>query len=263
MRNLFLKTLYDKRIFIIGWSVGLAFISYLMTIFYPAFHDTSGIEELAKSLPPAVQGLVGNFDDFKHLATYLGSELYNIRMPIFASIVSILLAVSLTVAEEDKGQLRTLAAMPLSRTHILFSKWFAIVVICTIVSLATIVGVNVGALQIGESFDQVALLRLVGLLILVVVALATLIMSIGFATGKRGITTGIGILVAVGSFILTTFAVSVDWLKDYEKVSIFHYYPASTIARGTVEWSNVIVYVAVIVVSLVVAIIFFRRRDLN
>jgi ABC-type transport system involved in multi-copper enzyme maturation permease subunit len=156
-----------------------------------------------------------------------------------------------------------LAAMPLSRTHILFSKWFAIVVICTIVSLATIVGVNVGALQIGESFDQVALLRLVGLLILVVVALATLIMSIGFATGKRGITTGIGILVAVGSFILTTFAVSVDWLKDYEKVSIFHYYPASTIARGTVEWSNVIVYVAVIVVSLVVAIIFFRRRDLN
>jgi ABC-2 type transport system permease protein len=263
MRNLFLKTLHDKRAFIIGWGLGLAFLGYLMTIFYPAFHNTDSIQQLAKSLPPAVKGLLGNLDDFNHLSTYLGSELFNIRVPIFISILAILLAVNLTVAEEDKGQLRTLAAMPLSRVHILLSKWSAIVVICIIAGLATMIGVDVGSMQIGESLDQVVLLRLVGLMVLLVVALATLIMGIGLATGKRGVTTGIGILIAAGSFILTTFAISVDWLKSYEKLSLFHYYPAADIARGTVHVSDILVYAAIIIVALVVAIIFFRRRDLN
>lgn len=263
MYNLFTKTLYDKRAFIIGWSLGLAFIGYLMTIFYPAFHQNDAIDQLAKSLPPAFQGLVGNLDNLKTLPTYLGSQLFDVRMPIFVSVLTIILAVGLTVSEEERGQLRTLLGLPLSRTRILFSKWIVTVIICGCVALATVIGIELGLWAISESIDWLVLARLGGMMWLLSVALATIIISIGLATGKKGLTMGLGVLVTVGSFLLTTFASSVEWLKPYEKLSLLHYFPAPTIAKGTIDLSDVTVYVVIIVVCLSIAIVAFRRRDVR
>ena len=160
MFNLFTKTIYDKRAFIIGWGLGLAFIGFLMMIFYPAFHQDSGLDQLVKSLPPAFQGLVGDLANLKELPGYVGSQLFEVRIPIFVSILSIILAVGLTVGEEEKGQLRTLAALPLSRSRILMSKWLAIVMISFITTLATIIGMEIGLVVIGETLDLMVVVRL-------------------------------------------------------------------------------------------------------
>ncbi|MBC7868596.1 ABC transporter permease subunit [Candidatus Saccharibacteria bacterium] len=263
MFNLFTKTLYDKRAFIVGWSLGLAFIGFLMTIFYPAFHQDNGLDQLVKSLPPAFQGLVGNLDNLKALPTYLGSQLFDIRIPIFISILTIILSVGLTVGEEEKGQLRTLLALPLSRTRILLSKWTVIVFICFAVTLATLLGIELGTLMIGESLDWLVLVRLGGMMWLLAVTIATMIFSIGLATGKKGMTTGLGVLVTIGSFLLTTFAAAVEWLRPYENVSLLHYFPAPDIAKGTIDLNDVVVYASLIVIFLLVAIAIFRRRDVR
>jgi len=263
MYNLFTKTLYDKRSFIMGWGLGLIFIGYLMTVFYPAFHQDNGLDSLVKSLPPAFQGLVGNLNNLKELPSYLGSQLFDIRIPIFVSILSIILAVGLTVSEEEKGQIRTLVGLPLSRINIFMSKWLSIVFICLIATLATIVGIEIGLLIIRESLDWMVLVRLGSMMWLFAVALATIIFAIGLATGRRGITMGLGVLIAVGSFLLTTFAVSVDWLQSYEKFSILHYFPAVDIAKGTYDITNVLIYIGLIVISLIIGVICFRRRDVR
>jgi len=263
MRNVFFKTLYDKRWFILGWSLGMAFLGWLMTIFFPTFHQDNTIEQLVKALPPAFAGLVGDLANLSEIPTYLGAQLFNVRIPMLISIFSILLAVGLTVAEEEKGWFRTLTALPISRAGIVLQKWLAIVVASVLATLAVCIGVELGLLQIGETIDTVTLLRLGGLMALLVVALSSIIFAIGMATGKRGLTTGVGILIAIASFILTTFATSVDWLKDWEKLSIFHYYPAPDIAKDIVHPENWIVYTVLIVVSLIVALIFFRRRDID
>ncbi len=263
MYNLFTKTLYDKRAFIIGWSLGLAFIGFLMALFYPAFHQDNGIDQLVKSLPPAFQGLVGNLDNLKELSTYLGSQLFDIRVPIFISILTIILAVGLTVGEEEKGQLRTLLALPLSRTRILLSKWLAIVIICFAVTVATIIGIEIGVKVIGESLDWIVLLRLGSMMWLLSVTIATMIFGIGLATGNKGATTGIGVFVTVGSFLLTTFAQSVDWLQPYENISLLHYFHAPDIARGVIDLWDVAVYICIIIVFLLIAFVLFRHRDVR
>lgn len=262
MFNLFRKTMWDKRFFLLGWSLGLMVMGYFMTILYPSF-NSGLVDSLATSLPPALQGLVGDIQNLKQLPTYLGGQLFDIRLPIFISVLAILLSVSLTVGEEDKGELRTLVSLPLSRTRVLIGKWLAIVFICLVAMIAVTVGIELGLLQIGESIDQWVLVRLVLLSWLLVVSLATVIFAIGLATGSRALTTGVGIIVTVGSFLLTTFSQSVDWLKDYEKLSFLHYFPATDIAKGTVQLGNILFYVAFIVLSLVVAYIFFRRRDIK
>lgn len=262
MFSVFLKTLRDKRFFILGWSVGLALLGFIMTSFFPSFNGGE-IDELLKSLPPAFEGLVGNLADWKELPGYIGSQVFDIRLPIFISILSILLAVSLTVGEEDKGQLRTLISLPISRHRIIIGKWLAIVLICLIASVAPIIGVEVGLLAIGETIDQMVLVRLGLFTWLLVTAVATLIFAIGLATGKRALTTGLGIVLAIGSFLLSTFAQAVDWLEDYAWLSLYHYFPATDIAKNVVEWWNGAFYLIVILVALIIAFLFFPKRDIK
>lgn len=263
MYNLFTKTLYDKRAFIVGWSLGMVFIGFLMTIFYPAFHQDNGLGQLIQSLPPAFRGLVGSLDNLKEMSTYLGSQLFDIRMPIFLSVLTILLATGLTVSEEEKGQLRTLIALPLGRTKVAVQKWLASVFICLVAVLATIAGIRIGLITIHESLDWLVLVRLGSMTWLLSVALMTTIFSIGLATGKKGITTGLGVVIAVGSFLLTTFAQSVDWLVPYEKFSILHYFHAPDIAKGVINGNDVMIYGIIIVGFMIVAILAFRRRDVR
>ena len=263
MYSLFTKTLYDKRIFIIGWGLGMAFIAFLMTIFYPAFHQDNGIGQLIESLPPAFQGLVGSLDNLKEMSTYLGSQLFDIRMPIFLSIFTIILASGLTTTEENDGQMRTLAAMPISRVGILTAKWFGGVFISIIITLATAAGIGMGLAVINESLDIQVLVRLCSMMLLLSVAIFTMIFSIGLISGKKGITTGLGVVITVGSFLLTTFATSVDWLVSYERFSILHFFHAPEIAKGTIVAGDVAIYVSIIVVFMIAAILTFRRRDLN
>lgn len=263
MCNLFTKTLYDKRSFIIGWGLGMAFLGFLMMSFYPAFQQDNGLDQLVKNLPAAFQGLVGNLNDLKELPGYIGSQLFDVRIPIFVSMIAIILAVGLTVGEEEKGQMRMLLAMPLSRGHILFSKWLAIVAISFITTLSVIVGMLLGLLAINESLDVDVMVRLGAMTWLLTVCLATIVFAVGIASGRRGPTMAFGVLAAVGSFILTTFAKSVDWLQPYEVASLLHYFPAVTIAKSGIVPSDVAVYVVIILASLFVSALLFRRRDVR
>lgn len=263
MFSLFIKTLYDKRAFIIGWCLGMIVLSTLMILFYPAFHQDSGLDQLISNLPVAFQGLVGDLANLKQLSTYIGSQLFDVRIPIFVSILTIILAVGLTVAEEEKGQLRTLVGLPLSRTVILISKWFAIVTICILTTLAAGIGIKLGLVLINESLDWLVLVRLCVMMWLLSVALATLIFGIGLATGRRGLTMGFAIIMTIGSFILTTFARSVEWLRPYEVVSIFHYFPAATIAKEGIALGDILVYSVIIIVFLLIGIFGFRHRDVR
>jgi ABC-2 type transport system permease protein len=262
MFNIFFKTLRDKRFFILGWSLGLLFLGFAMTSFFPSFNGGQ-VDGLLETLPPALQGLVGNLQDWRELPGYVGSQIFDIRLPIFVSILSILLAISLTVGEEDKGQLRTLVALPISRRKIVLGKWLAIVTIGFVASVAAIIGVEIGLLMINESLDQTVLVRLGLFTWLLVTALATMIFAIGLISGKRALATGVAIILAIGSFLLSTFAQAVEWLEEYEFLSFFHYFPAVDIAKGTIEWGNVVFYGACILISLFAVLIFFPRRDVK
>lgn len=262
MFNLIRKTMWDKRFFMLGWSFGLLLLAYLMVTFYPSFSG-GAIDQLAESLPPALQGLMGDLQDWRELPGYIGSQLFDIRLPIFASILVILLAVGLSVGDEEKGYLRTLASLPISRVRIVLAKCISIVLIALVATLATVAGAELGLLQIGEGVDQMVLVRLGFMTWLMITALASVIFAVGMATGHRGVTVSVGIVIAIGSFIVSTFSSAVDWLEPYDWLSLFHYFPAPAIAKGAIESGDVLVYVGLIVSSLLVALVFFPRRDIK
>lgn len=263
IRSVFLKTLYDRRWFILGWCIAFAAISALLASFYPAMKVT-GLDELVKNMPPAFKGLVGDLSLLESFDTYMASQLFDIRLPLIGGIMSIILGLALSSAEEESGELRTTLALPVSRTILLVQKWLAMVVISGVMML----GITAGAYAVlpfvdGASMPLEAFMRLVGLSWLLMLTFGTIPFAAGMIAGKRAVAMAAGVLVVIGSFILTTFGQAVDWLADYEKFSLLYYFPANDIVKGTVEWSNIVVLSALSVGLLIAAILVFRRRDIG
>ena len=262
IRSVFLKTLYNKRAFMVGWSFALAAFAALMVVFFPAMHQDGALDALAGSMPPAFQGLVGDLANMAQFNTYIASQLFDIRLPLLAGIMALILGLGLSVSDEEKGELRTLLSLPISRTKLLLQRWFAMVTILGVILVGLLVGLYASMPFVeGATIDASEMLPLVAMTGLMMVAFGTIPFTIGIASGKRAVANAIGITVVIGSFILSSFGGAVDWLESYENLSLLYYFPAVDIVTSGIEGKDVLVLGGITVVLLVVAFIAFRRRD--
>lgn len=262
MRSVYLKTLFDKRFFVLGWTLGLAALGALMTSFYPAMHQDGTLDALVTSLPPAFLGLVGDLSNLSHFDTYIASQLFDIRVSLIVGIMAIILGLGLSVADEEKGELRTILSLPISRLKVLVQKWLAMITIFAVVLVGLLAGMFAVIPFIdGATIEGSQLLRLVAMTGLVMMTYGTIPFAVGLATGRRAIATLVSIVAIIGSFILSTFGQAVDWLSDYEKFSLLHYFPAVEIVKGSIDLKDVTVFVGVTGILLLVAVVAFRRRD--
>jgi ABC-2 type transport system permease protein len=263
MRSVYLKTLYDKRWFMLGWTLGLMAFAALMTSFYPAMHQDGALDSLVANMPKAFEGLIGSLANLRDFPSYLGSQLFDIRLPIIAGILAIILGLSLSTSEEESGELRTLTALPIGRTKLLIEKWLALVTIMLVTMLGLVAGIYATMPFIdGASIDFVILLRLLLMTWLLMTAYGSVAFAAGMIFGSRGIANAISIFVIIGSFLLSTFGQAVDWLEKFEKISLIHYFPAVEVAKGSIEWKDAGILGLVTIIVLIVAIIAFRRRDI-
>ncbi len=263
MRTVFTKTLYDKRWFMVGWFIGFAALAALIVAFYPSMHQERTIDQFVKTMPEAFKGLVGNLSDLTQFNTYLASQLFDIRVSLLAGIMAIVLAMSLSISEEEKGQLRTLLGLPISRTMLLLQKWLAMAVIMAVTLLGLVVSIYVLQATVDGSLGLGDMARLFFMTWLVLLAVATISFGTAMATGRRAVAMLVAVLVMAGSFIVSTFGAAVDWLQDYEWLSLFHYFPASEVVRTGIDPNNVIVLAGVTLIALLVGLIVFRYRDVN
>ena len=141
-------------------------------------------------------------------------------------------------------------------------KFLAAVIIIIILNLVSIAGVYVGILSLGETAPHALLWQLFGLTCLFATVAFSIPYSIGLASGSRGLTMFVGLVVALGSYLLSTFARSVEWLKEWDFLSLIHYYDTAGVREGTFSSGNLWVYGLLIVISLGMAVVLFRRRDI-
>lgn len=262
MRSVYLKTLYDKRFFMLGWTIGLAAFGALMAVFYPSMHQEGVMDGLIETMPEAFKGLIGSLADLSQFDTYIASQLFDIRLPIITGIMAIILGLGLSVSDEEKGELRTVLSLPVSRLKMLVHKWLAMVtiIIVTLGGLVASLYVVMPFVE-GASIEFDVLARLLAMTLLMMVTFGTIPFALGIASGKRSVANGLSILVVIGSFLLSTFAEAVDWLADYEFLSLLHYFPAVDIVKNGIELGDVAVLAGLTVVLLLIAVPAFRHRD--
>jgi ABC-2 type transport system permease protein len=263
MRSLITRTLYEKRWFVAGWALVFAVMTTLVLMFYPSFSEGPGIEELSKTVPQQLQGLIGDPDQYKTIDGFIASQIYDIRMPLLIMIMGLVLAAGLTIREEENGELRTLSALNISRTRLLLEKWVAGGIIITVLNLVAVAGTYVGIASLSETMPHELIWRLMLQSSLFGIVAFTIPFAVGIGTGKRAPTMFIGLVMTIGSFLLTTFAKAVDWLKDWEVLSLVHYYDTEALRDGHFNRLDLWVLSLIGLLALCVAILAFRRRDIS
>lgn len=261
MHSLLTRTLYEKRWFITGWSAVFGVMSTIVLMFYPSFSDSGGFAEVAKTMPSQLRGLIGDPDIFSTIEGFIALQVYDVRMSLLLIISMLILATSLTVREEESGDLRTTLATRLGRTRLVAEKFIASTIIVLILNIAAVTGIYVGLTSLNETMPHELIWKLFALSCLFGVTAFSIPFSVALATGKRAVTMFVGLFVAIGSYILTTFARSVDWLNDWEKFSLMHYYDTGSIRHGSFDSVDAVVLGLIIVTALVIATAVFRTRD--
>jgi len=262
LRAIVLKELYDRRWFVLWWSIGMAAMIVLTILFFPALKE-SNLGEVFAQLPPQLASFVGDTSGLTTINGFIGEQLFTIRLPIMVMIIALLLGLGLSTNDEITGRLYQLLAQPISRTRLVLERTAVAVLAITIIHLAMLASIMVGVGIIGEDFSWNAAVSIVIMSWLLTLTVAMLTLAAGFATGKRGFAIATGTIAAFGSFFVTSFASSVDWLEQIDKLSLLHYFHVGTVIKSGFDGGDVMVFVGVASISLLIALIGFRRRDIN
>lgn len=257
-------TLRQRRTSTIWWSVAVSAFILLNMVFYPSFKDQAAeLEKTFENLPSNAVQFLGGSTDFFSPVGFLNSQVFFIMLPMLLGILAVGLGASLLAREEQDGTIETLLARPVSRSNVLASKAMAGVIILAIVTICAGIATIVSGKAVGLSVSAWTITT--GYLVCFILclcfgAISFLLTALGKA---RGAAIGVGALAALGGYILTSLAGTVDWLGSVAKLTPFYYYQPEALLRGAYDWSNLLYYGVIIVVCATASWYVFNHRDID
>lgn len=260
-RSLFLKTLYDKRWFFVGWTLGTVSLLVLTAIFYPAIADTIG--DLLSSIPTALASIVGESNAYSTYEGYIGSAVFGSRAEMVFVPLAIILGLSLSVNEELSGRMYQLLAQPISRRKVVLQKWGAGLVLIAMIMGVIYVSMIIASFAIGETVPYWALGKIAIMSGLFTLMIFSLTFGMGLAFGRRSVAIIVPVVWVMGSLLLDSFSAQVTWLKDIDWLSVHQYYSTAVLVREPITAEDVLVLSSVTVLSLIIATAAFGRRDIR
>lgn len=261
-RSVYLKTIYNLRWQLIGWTIGIMAVGYLTMVLYTSFNQ-SGIENIINSVPDSLKSLVGNVADFKTVPGYVGQQIFGPNGYILTVIMAVLLAISISASEEDDGRLQSLLSMPLGRTKVFLHKWLALITVVTIVSLSMVVALYLGLWTINESADGWHVVQSTLEYTLLNITFASVTFAIAMFLGKKGLTIAVASVYTGLCLIISSLAPATDKLDVADKFSLLHYYNNPQTMQHGLDMKNVAVIATVAVVVSVVSWLRFARRNIS
>ncbi|HUY85344.1 MAG TPA: ABC transporter permease subunit [Candidatus Dormibacteraeota bacterium] len=264
MRPIVKWTLWQRRWSAMWWSVGLFAFIFINMVFYPTFKDSAA--QLAKSfasLPKAALQLFGGSSDFFSPIGFLNSQIFFLMLPLLLTMLAVSLGSSLIAREEQDMTIELLLARPVSRGRLLAAKITGGTIILAAVSGVALITVVVTARVFGLDGIPSSAIALAGFNSFLLAYCTGAIAFLLAATGRaRGAAIGIGAMIGVGGYLITSLSGTVGWLKTPAKALPYNYYQSEAILRGTYHWLSALFFVAVVAVCGTLSYLVFRRRDI-
>lgn len=256
------KTLYEKRWSTLFWVIGLAAAAALTMAFYPSFSQ-KGIDQIIGSVPDSLKSLIGSAASFKTVPGYLAQQIYGPNLLIVIIAMSVIVFISLTTNDEERGTLQTLLTLPVSRQRVLVSKLAAGLIMVGLGCAAMTVGALIGLAAIHEAAPLGHMLVATLACWLLCCCYGLVAFALAMATGWRGLTIGVASAYAFASFLVTSLAPAAAKLKPIDAFSLLHYYNAHPVLLEGVHWGSLGVLAAVAAVLIGVCLPLFMRRDIG
>jgi ABC-2 type transport system permease protein len=260
-RTPMLKTLYDKRWVVLAWCLAAFLMNLVIVLIFPDFKNPQLVEAL-KSLPDSLEAFAGSLD-IGTIDKYLDSQVFFNNGSFIFWILGISLGVNLLSTDEDNGTLETTLSTKISRSRLYIEKFIAMALIFAAVNVAATLGIYLALQFINESVSILRLGQATLMLFMFTLLLGAFSFGVGAATGKKNLSIGIPTLTLVTMFLVSAFAISVDWMKNWDKGTWNYYYSNGQTVLNGINYYHFLVLAVSIVMFFVIGILFFNKRDIG
>lgn len=262
-RNVFLKTLYDMRTSMLGWTVGMFGFSVLVMLFYPSIKDSA--EELQKildSMPAFITAMAGGDIDLTSLEGFLAIRVGG-TYPILTLSFAISYGIGLITEEEENRTFELLLATPVARWRVVIEKFAALIVFTLVVLAGCYLGLLVGSIVVDAGNVNEGRL-LVGIFNIAPLTLffGALGLCMAGIQRRRGVAMGLVVGVAAMAYIIDTMSTITDVPMWMQRLSPWHYYQIEGIRDG-VQLSDAGLLLGLAAVLVGLAMWGFERRDVG
>jgi ABC-2 type transport system permease protein len=262
LRNTFLRALRDRRRSLLFWGVGLALLSVMMILIYPAIRDAPGIAEYLEVLPEELLALfAGEVVDYTTPEGFLNGELFFLMFPLLLLVFGIGFGASLA-GEEENGTLELLLANPIPRWRLVVDRFAAMTVSFLLLGAVSWATLAIGSEAIDMGLDLARLAAVIFSASLLGTVHGSFALAAGCLRGRRGLAIGIASALAVYGYLLNALAPLIDWLEPFRGLSAFYYYSAANPLSNGLDAGHAGVLLGLTALFLAAAIISFQRRDL-
>jgi ABC-2 type transport system permease protein len=253
--------LLARRRDLVGYSVGLAVYALVVVAMYPAFKHSASLDKFvqADSTAAALFGVTGKISS---TGGWLNGNLYANFLPLVMLLLTVGYGAACLAGQDEDGTLGLVAALPVRRAAVVAQK--AAVMALQAGALAVVVAVCV---LIGRSFELSvtpataasvsAAVWLLGL------DFGLVTMAAGALTGKRGTAVGLGTALAAASYLVSSLAPVVSWLRPARYASAFYWAVGNGQVTGGVSLADYAVLGALGLCALYAAVAGFARLDLH
>jgi len=225
LKSVYRKTIWDRRVSIWFWMLGLCGLAAATMAFWPSISGM-GLEKMLGAVPKEVFAAFGVNDPATMLtpAGFLTSRVYASVGLILVVVFSIATGTSLVAGEVRRKTIDLALSMPITRRRFLLEGYAAMATLVALLVVALFATVVAGdaILGLGISFRGMLGANLgLGLLGLF---FGTVALAAGAATGRTSAAKGVAATVAIAAFLMNALGAAVPamgWMRPASPVYWF------------------------------------------
>ena len=262
-RNIYLKSLRDYRIAILGWGIGMGLLVYVVLVAVPSALATPQARASIVSLGPSFAwladpislGTPGGYVTWKSGLTLLIIALLPLLLMAFAATQA-----NRWAADEEDGRLELVLSTPQPRLRVLLGRFAALTTATIIIGVLTLAATAVASVATGLNLDWGNLAAAT----LSIIPLGLLVAAIGYLLSgwlSTAIDTGLVSFLLVIWFFISYIGPELHWLDATLRLSAFYYY-GTPLLHG-LPIVDMLGVLALVVVLLVIASARFVYKDIG
>ena len=266
MLTLFTKTVRKNLLsLVIYTTISVAFVWMYVALFPSIFKEREKLKEAFEAYPEGLIEAFGiEFDTFlSSIEGFMAGEYFSLLWPIILITLIISYASAAIAGEIDKGTIELLLSQPISRLKVFLAKYFSgLAIIATFVFLSNFSVVPFAILHnVGYRIQNYLTISIIGFLFaFAIFGICMMVSSFSSSRGKPAAITGGMLIIMYGLNLFSAFQESLSSLKY---ASFFHYYNFnSAVVHNQIDILNVVVFLAVGIISAVIGAFIFIKRDI-
>ncbi len=263
LSNVFSKTVHERQRSFMWWTLGVAAMVIIMILFYPTIRDNDDMLKLLEGMPKEMLALAGITDAAAMMtpAGYLQGRLFSMLLPLLLLVFAIGIGTRAIAGEEESRTIDMLLSHPVRRSQVVLQSFGAMLALIAGLGVVIVLALFVGALSVDMTIGLDKLVAGTVSSSLLALFFGTLALTLGAATGKRGLSMGLTSTIAIVGYLVSSLAEAVDWLKPAQKLSPFYYANSSSPLTNGLDLGHSLVFVVAIALLVAVAVVTFERRD--